>query len=812
MGKITKQLHYRKSGSANAINLYGASADVGGNRISVRDAGNTAYAPLGLPGDIGSTNLHIRKYPTAPVNATWASATAGILTTVAGSISKTGGAANTWDNVAVSNETIGANQYVSAVAGTGYAMIGLGPVSPTVGYTGINFAAYNQNGNLQVYESGVNKGSFGAVVATDVLTVAFEGKYVNYYKNGAKFYTSASTPSGIYRANIAIYTSSMAITSIKAGGDWVALSSVQDPTMLSNGGVTNSGCTVNPPTPISTLGSQPITPTLLRNVTYSGNLCVKVAGTNGGWDGGFSSVDTFPPGSEVAVTVETPNMNWMIGFSYTDPDANYTSIRWAFYVAGGYLQVYEMGACTYADPTNNQLMTCGIGDILRVRYDVNGMISFIKNATVLYTSANLASGNLIFDCTVDQYCTPFGYVTKTVYPGGSFYGWGNNVAVGYYGVVNFVEPTNASINNQYTINLRKTISLSDVDHFQLFYGDTTACSSAGPTCAPSGTTITVMLNSITAKYFYVAAINSTGTKLYTTPVYGPVNPAYTSVASQLASVQIFAANSAGTIQSTVYSGAPTITNGTWYIGGTGTLPNRYYYVRSTYNNAPSGDPGYLQSALACADTCSCNCNYCTCNCNYCTCNCNYCTCNCDYAPCNCGGCGCFRAGTKILMADGTKKNIEDVVVGELVIGMDGKPSKVFNVKVVPLEEQVWMTMEDGSIYSTGAHFYWGRLSDKEGWGCSASEEHDEKIRAGLKPNLKEGYLDFEDAEVEYATIDGWKRNRSIIISGDPEEMIYQLEVEGSHSYIANGYVVGGKVTDEDFDYQTIQWEGLKLNA
>jgi hypothetical protein len=42
------------------------------------------------------------------------------------------------------------------------------------------------------------------------------------------------------------------------------------------------------------------------------------------------------------------------------------------------------------------------------------------------------------------------------------------------------------------------------------------------------------------------------------------------------------------------------------------------------------------------------------------------------------GSGCFAAGTRILMANGTYKNIEDVKVGDRIINKDGLPRSVLN--------------------------------------------------------------------------------------------------------------------------------------
>ncbi|UWF82783.1 MAG: hypothetical protein [Bacteriophage sp.] len=38
--------------------------------------------------------------------------------------------------------------------------------------------------------------------------------------------------------------------------------------------------------------------------------------------------------------------------------------------------------------------------------------------------------------------------------------------------------------------------------------------------------------------------------------------------------------------------------------------------------------------------------------------------------------GCHIAGTKVMMYDGSTKNVEDVKLGELLMGPDGTPRKV----------------------------------------------------------------------------------------------------------------------------------------
>ena len=77
------------------------------------------------------------------------------------------------------------------------------------------------------------------------------------------------------------------------------------------------------------------------------------------------------------------------------------------------------------------------------------------------------------------------------------------------------------------------------------------------------------------------------------------------------------------------------------------------------------------------------------------------------------GSGCFAAGTRILMANGTYKNIEEIKPGERIINKNGKPVNVKNsfctgVKIVSkLRSSIFYT----NTYVTPDHQYWiGDLS------------------------------------------------------------------------------------------------------
>ena len=53
-------------------------------------------------------------------------------------------------------------------------------------YDGIDFAWYCSNGVAQIYESGSNKGSFGAYVAGDNFTITYDNETIRYFINGSE--------------------------------------------------------------------------------------------------------------------------------------------------------------------------------------------------------------------------------------------------------------------------------------------------------------------------------------------------------------------------------------------------------------------------------------------------------------------------------------------------------------------------------------------------------------------------------------------------------------------------------------------------
>jgi hypothetical protein len=77
---------------------------------------------------------------------------------------------------------------------TTFRMLGLSNGNTSSSYDDIDFALYLNHNEVQVYEGGINKGSFGTYVTGDTLRVAVVGGVVRYSKSGVVFYSSGKIP------------------------------------------------------------------------------------------------------------------------------------------------------------------------------------------------------------------------------------------------------------------------------------------------------------------------------------------------------------------------------------------------------------------------------------------------------------------------------------------------------------------------------------------------------------------------------------------------------------------------------------------
>ena len=151
-----------------------------------------------------------------------------------------------------------------------------------------------------------------------------------------------------------------------------------------------------------------------------------------------------------------------------------------------------------------------------------------------------------------------------------------------------------------------------------------------------------------------------------------------------------------------------------------------------------------------------------------------------------GGYSCFIAGTKVTMADGTLKNIEDVVVGDKVKGHKEENT------VIKLDPTLLATRKLYSFNNNDHYFFTSEhpFMTEEGWKSIKPEKTKERdgveLYEQLKGELKVGdKLVTDKGLIEITNIESKKMN-------NPEMPLYNFNVSNDNSYIADGYVVHNK--------------------
>lgn len=179
---------------------------------------------------------------------------------------------------------------------------------------------------------------------------------------------------------------------------------------------------------------------------------------------------------------------------------------------------------------------------------------------------------------------------------------------------------------------------------------------------------------------------------------------------------------------------------------------------------------------------------------------------------------CFLAGSLVAMADGSNKAIEDVIVGDVVIGAFGE-ANVVRALHRPLLGLSKMITINGEHSSTSHHphisvdkkFYTVAepsvvMSKTYGRSHKVIDSNGETIDMVLH-GLKEGRVAKMELGVTLKTLEGGRIVDSIEEkSMSPDTQLYNLVVDGSHTYHVDGYAVTGWPREDDFDYDT--WSAL----
>lgn len=158
---------------------------------------------------------------------------------------------------------------------------------------------------------------------------------------------------------------------------------------------------------------------------------------------------------------------------------------------------------------------------------------------------------------------------------------------------------------------------------------------------------------------------------------------------------------------------------------------------------------------------------------------------------------CFAAGTEISLSNGDVKSIEDIIVGDSVLGWNGESIQSSIVTATDHrhtvgshtdackslgDEPSLYTINDTKIEFTPEHPF----LTKEGWKSLVPDPNQEPYLSEQEPKvLKVGDEINKDGE--------WIKIEDVrIVRSDKDEPVYNITVDALHSYIANGIIVHNK--------------------
>jgi len=163
------------------------------------------------------------------------------------------------------------------------------------------------------------------------------------------------------------------------------------------------------------------------------------------------------------------------------------------------------------------------------------------------------------------------------------------------------------------------------------------------------------------------------------------------------------------------------------------------------------------------------------------------------------------------MADGSQKPIEEVCVGDTVLGAFGEVNTVLALHR-PLLGKARMCRINDEHSTTNHHphvsadrrFYCGDPAAV--LGATYGREHDvidgtgsvvKRMLHGLAP----GRIEQLTVGVDLKTVDGSRPVKSLDLFDLPADtQLYNLVISGSHTYHVDGYAVTGWPREDDWDY------------
>ena len=147
---------------------------------------------------------------------------------------------------------------------------------------------------------------------------------------------------------------------------------------------------------------------------------------------------------------------------------------------------------------------------------------------------------------------------------------------------------------------------------------------------------------------------------------------------------------------------------------------------------------------------------------------------------------CFPAGTKITMADGAYKNIEDIKIGDRVLSYNVDRNRFSSWTVAMLGNPVHPVYEINNdlIRSTKEHpLFLKKKNGKTGWGAV------DVVRANDVVRLKEDVLQIEVGDQLFTSDREWIEITDITFDPVPVQTYNILSLLGRRTYFANNILV-----------------------
>ncbi len=163
---------------------------------------------------------------------------------------------------------------------------------------------------------------------------------------------------------------------------------------------------------------------------------------------------------------------------------------------------------------------------------------------------------------------------------------------------------------------------------------------------------------------------------------------------------------------------------------------------------------------------------------------------------------CFTGDTRVVMADGTTRPIEEIAVGHLVVGAEGAINRVESIETPRLGSRPLYALNGGHFFVTAEHPF---MTD-DGWKAidpqATIRENPElvvgKLKVGDRLHALSGVLatvgsspGFSGgaAEIDVEMIELQQIDQQV---AESDTTVYNLRLDGNHTYFANDLLVHNK--------------------